>query len=408
MPNPLTIMTAAPATGDKPGASQGKERDAKGGFAFEDVLNEDVDQIELKDVDLVTAESSLPAEQSDIASVAVSESAEAIKAEESEPTEPQMVAQEVAIAPNRQADFTVGDTDLVTPPSSVQQISQLVAGNSALRQKAGSPEAAAPRSDENALRVPNQVPISDAVGHRSVHQMPTPRALNAARVGDTVSKLEQPSSEPETRLVARAVEPAAEQMARQTVMSAALKPQIAAQGLGWAPGDAIADTAISAEFDDPSVVKDIAASHTMRDTTQTMPVAMARAETARAIAGQLAASISARPSTGGVEIALNPEELGRVSITLNGREDGFHLTIVAERPETLDLMRRHIAILSAEFEKLGYGDLSLDLNMSGDSAQHGDPSESDPSSETVEMTRESDHEAPTLPTGPDRGLDMRL
>ena len=69
------------------------------------------------------------------------------------------------------------------------------------------------------------------------------------------------------------------------------------------------------------------------------PAQAARAEVARAIAGQMAAAVQARPGSGAVEIALNPEELGRVSIVLNGRDDGFYVTIAAERPETLDLMR---------------------------------------------------------------------
>ncbi|CUH50429.1 flagellar hook-length control protein FliK [Ruegeria atlantica] len=64
-------------------------------------------------------------------------------------------------------------------------------------------------------------------------------------------------------------------------------------------------------------------------------VQTARPETARAVAGQMAAVINTQPKSGSIEIALNPEELGRVSIMLNGRDDGLHLTISAERPETL-------------------------------------------------------------------------
>ncbi len=409
MTNPLTIMSPASATGDKPGASQGKERDTKGGFAFEEVLSEDVEQIELKDVDPFVADSNLPSEQSEIPSVSTADSTETIKTDELEPAQLQVAAQEVADAPKHHADFAVGETNHVAaPPSPVQQISQLASENSTLRQNTGLPEAAAPRPDANVLRAPTQVPIHDVSGNGYLHQMPASHALNASFVGDTFSKLEPPSPEPVVPLVARVFEPLEARITQQTVISAALKPQTTAWNLDRAPGDAVAETAISAEVDDLFAVKDTAVGHTIRDTPQAMPIAAARAETARTIAGQLAASISTRPNTGGVEIALNPEELGRVSISLNGREDGFHLSIAAERPETLDLMRRHIAILSAELEKLGYGDLSLDLSMSGDSSQHGDPSEPDPSSETVEMVRDADHKAPTLSAGPERGLDMRL
>ncbi len=95
----------------------------------------------------------------------------------------------------------------------------------------------------------------------------------------------------------------------------------------------------------------------------------AKAEITRAIARQMAAAIQVRAGSGTIEIALSPEELGRVSITLNGREDGMVLTIAAERPETLDLMRRHLAVLEAEFQSLGYGDISFDLSTSDDAQE---------------------------------------
>ncbi len=60
-----------------------------------------------------------------------------------------------------------------------------------------------------------------------------------------------------------------------------------------------------------------------------------------------------------VEIALNPEELGRVRMALTRTETGMTVAILADRPETLDLMRRHIDQLAAEFERLGYTDIGF-------------------------------------------------
>ncbi len=138
------------------------------------------------------------------------------------------------------------------------------------------------------------------------------------------------------------------------------------------------------------------------------PAQATRAEVARAIAGQMATAVQARPGSGAVEIALNPEELGRVSIVLNGRDDGFYVTIAAERPETLDLMRRHIAVLNAEFQKLGYGDLSFDLGTSSDPRQDArDPN----TSGFVEMpSEEAAVHTNAIPqkSAPGRGIDMRL
>lgn len=138
-----------------------------------------------------------------------------------------------------------------------------------------------------------------------------------------------------------------------------------------------------------------------------LPHRASGAELARSIASQISASVAARGG-GGIELQLNPEELGRVSITMMGREDGIHLVISAERPETLDLMRRHISLLSSEFQQLGYGGLDFDSNGAAGSethreAQHqgaiqtvADPGSPDP-----------DSPAPRRPD-PSRSLDLRL
>ncbi|WP_171124514.1 MULTISPECIES: flagellar hook-length control protein FliK [unclassified Ruegeria] len=136
------------------------------------------------------------------------------------------------------------------------------------------------------------------------------------------------------------------------------------------------DTQAEAEVPDmeaPQQLRDNSPLQTTREPTSAVHAlgANVRAEVARAIAGQMAAVIHTRRQAGAIEIALNPEELGRVSIVLNGRDDGVHLTIAAERPETLDIMRRHISVLEAGFRALGFGDLSFDLGYSSDAQQNG-------------------------------------
>ncbi len=145
-----------------------------------------------------------------------------------------------------------------------------------------------------------------------------------------------------------------------------------------------------------------------RDSAASHGPAPARPEMARAIAGQMATVITAKPGSGGVEIALNPEELGRVSITMGGREDGLHLIIAAERPETLDLMRRHIGVLSAEFQKLGLGDLSFDLGLAGESRQDAKASPQQASFDPLDLDDAAETAPQPIPTGPERGLDLRL
>lgn len=60
--------------------------------------------------------------------------------------------------------------------------------------------------------------------------------------------------------------------------------------------------------------------------------------------------------TGGnrVELVLMPEELGRVTISFQGEGDTLRVHLGAERPETLDLLRRHAPDLAAELRAMGY------------------------------------------------------
>lgn len=133
------------------------------------------------------------------------------------------------------------------------------------------------------------------------------------------------------------------------------------------------------------------------------------AETARQIGGQMATAVANQTGADSVEIALDPEELGRVQMNLKTRGDVLTLTIIAERPETVDLMRRHIDQLSSEFRQMGYVDVTFSFGGSHTGA-HGDPhqgsGEAGPSSETAE----TDH--PDTPEDRPRiaasGLDMRL
>ena len=76
------------------------------------------------------------------------------------------------------------------------------------------------------------------------------------------------------------------------------------------------------------------------------------------IAQQIAVSVSVSES-GHTELRLNPEELGRVRLSLSGAEGGLTVSITAERPETADLLRRHMDSLAREFAALGYGDVGF-------------------------------------------------
>ncbi len=55
------------------------------------------------------------------------------------------------------------------------------------------------------------------------------------------------------------------------------------------------------------------------------------------------------------EILLNPAELGKVRIQMTPSDGGIIVSIQADRPETLDLLRRHADMLAQDFRSIGYG-----------------------------------------------------
>ncbi len=75
----------------------------------------------------------------------------------------------------------------------------------------------------------------------------------------------------------------------------------------------------------------------------------------RSVAVQVAEAAGRAGGERAVELHLRPAELGRVAISLtSGDGGGVSVSILAERPETLDLMRRHIGLLTQELQDLGY------------------------------------------------------
>lgn len=80
----------------------------------------------------------------------------------------------------------------------------------------------------------------------------------------------------------------------------------------------------------------------------------------------------ARKPDGPVEVALAPEELGRVRMTLHPAEHGITVAVQAERAETLDLMRRNIELLARDFRELGYADVSFSFGAESGQHQGGD------------------------------------
>jgi len=138
---------------------------------------------------------------------------------------------------------------------------------------------------------------------------------------------------------------------------------------------------------------------------------LARPEAARMVATQMAEALM-RTQNNKVEISLHPEELGRVRMILSTSDLGVSVAIVAERPETLDLMRRHIDQLAKEFREMGYENIGFEF-----SDRDSRDGASDNTSDTAQNDflnpgnrRDSDEPVPiqTTRAALSRGLDLRL
>lgn len=101
---------------------------------------------------------------------------------------------------------------------------------------------------------------------------------------------------------------------------------------------------------------------------ETSPAAIplrAAAHAAHAPLVQIADVIVAQRE-GSTEIMLNPHELGRVKVTISGDSAVLHVGLVVERPETLDLVRRHADLLVRELRQGGVEQPLLDFMAQGD------------------------------------------
>jgi hypothetical protein len=96
-----------------------------------------------------------------------------------------------------------------------------------------------------------------------------------------------------------------------------------------------------------------------------------------------------------------------VQIHLAHGDGGLQAVVLADRPETQDLLRRHADQLARELEAAGYERVSLDFAAGGEAAprRHEDR----PAALlTLGPPQEAPAAAPARPTASAGGLDVRL
>lgn len=124
-----------------------------------------------------------------------------------------------------------------------------------------------------------------------------------------------------------------------------------------------------------------------------------------AVTAQLAAAVS-RSAEGTLEVRLDPQELGRVKLGLSGSSESLTVTIIAERPETLELIRRNLESFSADLADMGFAGLNFEMGT----GQQGHPVP-DRDSDLAEAEAPATAELPAHSVGPRHstgGMDLRL
>ncbi|WP_176440801.1 flagellar hook-length control protein FliK [Oceanicola sp. 22II-s10i] len=82
----------------------------------------------------------------------------------------------------------------------------------------------------------------------------------------------------------------------------------------------------------------------------------------RSVADQIADAARSTAS-GRVELVLEPEELGRLQMTLKSDGQSLSMTVFADRSDTLDLLRRHAHDLARALSEAGYDDVDLSFGQ---------------------------------------------
>ncbi|MBM2353202.1 flagellar hook-length control protein FliK [Sulfitobacter pseudonitzschiae] len=109
-----------------------------------------------------------------------------------------------------------------------------------------------------------------------------------------------------------------------------------------------------------------------------------------------------------IELTLNPAELGRVRMSLSTSDAGASVTIHADRPETLDLMRRNIGELESEFADMGYGDVDFAFSSGDGTQDQRDDTPPHNMQPSVEIATDPAVTQGDTPLSPDSAMDIRV
>lgn len=113
---------------------------------------------------------------------------------------------------------------------------------------------------------------------------------------------------------------------------------------------------------------------------------------------------------GSVELRLDPPELGLVRVSLSSSEGGAHALVIAERPETAELLRRHAELLAKELASAGQGRVDVEVSTGGRGGFARDDGARPAPNPSLEAETKSDPAAGPrpVPSAASGGLDLRF
>ena len=142
-----------------------------------------------------------------------------------------------------------------------------------------------------------------------------------------------------------------------------------------------------------------------------IPMAQAAPQHLHATVAKQIADAAQNSSDQQIELTLSPAELGKVRMSLSSTDAGVSVLIHADRPETLDLMRRNIGDLESEFADMGYG--NVDFAFSGGDGAHdqrGDHPQAHDTSTLADapVVGTASNAAEDTPLSPETSMDIRI
>lgn len=120
------------------------------------------------------------------------------------------------------------------------------------------------------------------------------------------------------------------------------------------------------------------------------------------------AALTGKP--GMIELALSPQELGTLRLQLQPDGDTIRVIIFAERPDTMELLRRHTEQFAQDLRHMGFGDASFSFTDQGPAKE--EQSHHPGQNQAGEVTLTTLAPTPATPDqsrpGGPGGLDLRL